>query len=189
MRRLALSLVALSCLGLSAAGAQELVKSAQKAEEQLKAGRHLEAMTTMEGAIDALWKASPLVFRKALFVAEPPGGFGIYSARENDVFQSGQDLIVYAEPVGFDWRRTGDVFRTDLAVDAKLMAKDGKELWSKEDFGKMEVGSRLKNHEFMLKLTYGFKNIPAGDYVIVTTVRDKVSGKSGAFSLPFRIRG
>jgi hypothetical protein len=28
-----------------------------------------------------------------------------------------------------------------------------------------------------------------GDYVLIATVRDKVSGKSGSFSLPFKVKG
>jgi len=151
-------------------------------------GKYAEALAALDDMAAALWDKAPLTFRRALWVVAPPEGFGAYNPRENSVFASGAKMIAYVEPIGFGWQKSGELWRTDLSVDLVVKSKDGTELLRREDFQSLRIGSRVRNREFMANLTYTFSGIPRGDYVAETTLRDKVSGKSGTFSLPFTIR-
>lgn len=181
-------IVAAALLALAApAGAQELSKAAATAEQLAQQGKTLEALDAIETALATFREKSPVVFRKALFVAQPPDGYGIYNPRETNVFASGQEMLLYTEPVGFSWKQSGDVFQTDWIIDAVLKGLDGKVLWQQEGFGSMQLTSRVRNQEVMLKLNYTFTGLAAGDYLVETTLRDKVSGKKGTFTMPFKV--
>lgn len=151
-------------------------------------GKYAEAMAALDDMAAGLWEKAPLTFRRALWVAATPQGYGAYNPRESNVFNSGATMIAYVEPVGFGWRKNGDIFETDLGIDLVVKGKDGAVLLRKEDFQGMRIGSRVKNREFMAHLTYTFSGIPAGEYIAETTMRDKVTGKSGTFALPFIVR-
>jgi Putative bacterial sensory transduction regulator len=151
-------------------------------------GKYSEAIAALDETAAGLWDKAPLTFRRALWVAAQPEGFGAYNPRENSIFASGVKMLAYAEPVGFGWRKNGDVFETDMAVDIVVKGKDGAVLLRKEDFQGLRIGSRVKNREFMAHIGYTFTGIPVGEYVVETTMRDKVSGKTGAFALPFTVR-
>lgn len=183
-----LASILMAAVMAGSAAAQEIVKKAEEADALAGQGKYIEAMDALNQAIGVLWDQSPLIFRRALWVAEPPAGFGAYDPRETNTYAAGEDMIAYTEPVGFGWRRTGDIWKTDLVADIVIKSKDGQTLFSQADFQKLQIGSRIQNREFMARFTYTLTGIPPGEYVIDTTLRDIVSGKSGTFSLPFVIR-
>jgi hypothetical protein len=97
-------------------------------------------------------------------------------------------MIAYVEPVGFGWRKSGDVWVTDLVADLVVKSKEGEVLASQPDFNQLQITSRVRNREFMARFTYTFTGIQAGEYLVETVLHDKVSGKDGTFSLPITVR-
>jgi hypothetical protein len=170
------------------AAAQDIAVKAGEAEALARDGKFIEAMAALDEAANAIWEKSPLTFRRALWVAEPPGGFGLYNPREDNVFDSGAEMIAYVEPVGFGWQKSGDVWVTDLVADLVVKSKDGEVLASQADFNQLQITSRVRNREFMARFTYTFTGIQAGEYLVETVLRDKVSGKDGTFTLPITVR-
>jgi hypothetical protein len=168
--------------------AQDIAPKAQEAETLAGQGKFVEAIAALDDAAAALWDRAPLTMRRALWVAEKPSGFGAYEPRENNVFAPGAAMIAYAEPIGFGWRKSGDFWTMNLVIDLSIKSKDGVELLRQAEFQKVEFASRVRIREFMTHLTYTFTGIPPGEYVVDTTLHDTLSGKSGAFSLPFVIR-
>jgi hypothetical protein len=187
MSRILAALIVLPSLVLPAA-AQDLSGKAKEAETLAAVGKFMEALAALDEAADALWAKAPLSFRRALWVAEPPSGFGAYTPRNSDTFASGEKMIAYVEPIGFGWRRAGELWRTDLVTDLVIKSKDGAELLRKAEFNKLQIASRVHNREFMAHFTYTFTGIPKGEYIAETIVRDAVTGKSGTFALPFVVR-
>jgi opacity protein-like surface antigen len=188
MRRALLGMLLAASLAAPAAAA-DLVGKASEAQNLADQGKFIEAMAALDAATDALWEQAPLTFRRVLWVAGPPEGFGVYNARETNVYASGDQMIVYAEPVGFGWDQTGDIYQMNLAIDLVIKSKDGEELLRKDDFQKLSIGSRVRNREFMATLTLTLTGIPAGEYIADATLRDVVTGKKGTMSLPFVIKG
>ncbi len=97
--------------------AGEIADKAAQAEEHLAAARYEEAMKALEEAQDKLWATAPLMFRRALFTAGEPTGYGLYDLRENNVFKRSDKLIIYSEPMGYGYGRDGSLYVIDLALD------------------------------------------------------------------------
>ena len=87
----AAALIAFTALSLpSRAG--EIADAGAKAEQAMEAGDPVAAVNALDEAMEAIWKASPLVFRKALLV-DSGGGFGIYVEREGATYKPGEAII------------------------------------------------------------------------------------------------
>jgi hypothetical protein len=188
MQRIFAALLA-SVIASASASAGAIADKAAQAESLAADGKYLEAIDVLNQATIPLWGKSPLSFRKALWVAERPRGFGSYNPRETNAYKGDDKMIAYAEPVGFGWRKAGDIWHSDLAADCTLKSKDGKPVASQTLTGaSLDVSTRspvFMGHfiHFILNMS-GFS---AGEYVADFTVRDAVSGKRGTFSLPFVI--
>ncbi len=187
MRRAVLGMLLAITFAIPASAA-DLVAEATEAQSLADQGKYIEAIAALDAATDTLWEKAPLTFRRALWVAGPPNGFGAYNPRETNVYAAGDQMIVYAEPVGFGWSKAGDIWQTDLAVDLTIKAKDGEVLLTKDDFQKLAIASRVRNREFMATLKLTLTGIPAGEYIAETTLRDRVTGKAATMSLPFVIK-
>ncbi len=148
----------------------------------------LAALEKAREAFVAQWLKTPLSIRKAFFVAKPAGGFGMYEQRPDSVFKPGEKLLVYAEPVGYRWGRADGRHVIAFSIDAALSTTSGKILWGQKNFMKMGLSSHERNTGFMAALTYNFTGLPAGDYVLDTTMNDVVGGGKASFSLPFSVR-
>ncbi len=148
----------------------------------------IEEIDRREAAVLDAWEKAPLSVRRAVYVAERPGGFGMYTARANNVFHTGEALVVYAEPVGYGWKEIGKGnYEFGFAVDFMIKQPDGKILAGKQDFAKLVKQSHVRNREFMLTLTLDVSGADPGDYVLEYKLRDVTGNKSTAFELPFKI--
>jgi hypothetical protein len=188
MRTLLAHLASAGLLVLTAgARAGELADAAATAERQVAQGQFLEAMTTMSEAQDKVWQQSPLLFRKTVFVASDPRGFGNYDPHEGSSFKRTDPVTLYVEPVGFGYRKDGEMQVIDLSLDFTVKNKKGRQIGAQKSFANPQLRSRVQNREFFLKVVYDFSAAPAGDYEVTTTVNDKASGKSGSFTLPLTL--
>ena len=188
MRRLAAIACAVALLtSMGSAVAGEIADQAIQAEQMLAEGKYEEAMKALEAAQDAAWKASPLMFRRALFTAGEPSGYGLYDLREGNTFKRSEPLIIYAEPMGYGYGRDGTLYLISLDLDFVINTPDGKAVASQENFGNLSFRSRFPNKEFMAKVTYDFSGLPPGDYKVTTRAKDKNTGKTGDFTLAFTL--
>jgi hypothetical protein len=172
---------------ICAASAGEISEAGVTAENLMNAGKFDEALQALETARDVVWNQTPLSFRKTIFVAADPTGFGIYDIRENNEFKSGELLVIYSEPVGFSYGRDGQIFITEMELDFEIKDASGASLAKQENFASWTLRSRVPNKEFMGKIDYNFTGLQPGDYDVVTTVRDKNSEKANSFSMRFKI--
>lgn len=165
--------------------AGEIADAGRQAEVQAGRGQFLQALDALQAAQDAIWQASPLLLRKYFFVAAKPGSFGVYDLRENSVFHKNEQLLIYAEPIGFGYGRDGEMYTIDIAMDFDVRSKDGTLIARQMDFGSLQFRSNVQNREFFANITYNFSGLKPGDYEVITTLRDKPSGKTAEFTLPF----
>src|SRR5882724_10478199 len=111
-----LAAILILALSLTAAAADELADQMKAADDLAGSGKFLEAMDALDDAATLIWDRSPLSFRRALWVSELPVGFGAYTPRQTNEYASGDEMVAYVEPVGFGWRKSGDMWQTDLAT-------------------------------------------------------------------------
>ena len=183
-------LIAAACLATVLAlpvHAGEIADAGATAEALASEGKFDEALAALPEAQAKLWDLSPMFVRQAFFVAAEPGGFGIYDKRANSTFPKAEKLLIYAEPVGFGYNKEGELFVVDIAMDFDILDPSGKSVAAQQNFGSLGLKSQVPNREFFAKITYDFSGLNAGDYTVVTTLNDKVSGESVNITLPFTL--
>lgn len=147
----------------------------------------IEAVDAAEAAVFAVWDKTPLAFRTALFVTDATS-FGIYTPRPDSVFKQGEQLLVYAEPVGYGYKDNGDgTYGFGVNIDLAVKDKAGAVVAEQADFASAILASRARNREFIVSITLDLSGAPAGDYVLEYTARDIASEETGLISLPFTI--
>jgi hypothetical protein len=171
----------------TAAVAGPALDAATRAEALLAERKYAEALAAADEARQAVWDASPLIIQRAVFVASDPQGFGIFDMRESNAFKRSEPLIIYAEPLGFGYGKDGDLYVIDLGLDFVIKGADGSVVASQENFGSLNMRSRVANKEFMAKLNYDFSGLPAGAYTVTTVLKDKNSAKTGEFTMDFTL--
>ena len=182
------ALLALLCLVLAGtAYAGPIAEAGRKAEALMESGDSVGAAQALDEAMEEIWRRSPLLFRKVLFVHDS-SGFGLYSERRSNVFLAGEPLVVYVEPLGFAYGpdTTGGM-RITLHADFVLTDSRGNELFARDDFLTVSLPVRYRNREFQMKLTVNLTGLSEGSYIARFHVRDGNSDKAGDFELPFVI--
>jgi hypothetical protein len=152
------------------------------------AAQTLPDLDRAEAGLTAVWTKTPLLVRRALFVAERPEGFGIYQERASNLFKSGETLITYAEPLGYGWNDVGNgQVEFGFSVDFLVKGTDGKLLAGQENFARLVKRSHNRNREFMLTLSLDLDGAPPGDYIVEYKLHDIASDKTTSFEQPFKI--
>jgi len=174
--------------GATVAATPDISTRTKEAAALAEQGKFVEAFGALNEAEVAIWDRMPLTIQRALWVADSPTGFGVYTPRPDNIFDTGAPMQIYAEPMGFGWRKSGDLWHVELKADLVLRKRDGAELYRQPDFQKLGFSSWVRNREFMTTFTYTFRDIPKGEYLVDTVLRDAVTGKAVTFSLPFVVR-
>lgn len=148
----------------------------------------LDEIEKREQAVREAWEKTPLTVRRALFVSEEPQGFGVYTPRSSAQFKAGEQMIVYAEPVGYAWKNLeGGQYEFGVKIDLIVKTAAGKTVAEKENFGNLVLKSRAKNLEFIIRLDVNLSGVPPGDYLLDFPLHDAESDKTGMIELPFSL--
>lgn len=166
-----------------------LVDAATEIESKLAAGDVQGAMAGGRDLYVQVWDQSPgLTFGQALLVAENATGFGVFNPRDSNVFKPGEPILIYCEPFGFGYGNPGaGLFSVNFIVDLQVLDASGNQLANAEGATEYNMTSRHQNREVQANITYSLDGIPAGQYTLITTLRDKNSAKSGAFQTAIEI--
>lgn len=174
-------------MGMPEVEAAELVDRAAQAEALAGQGDAAGAYDAMHEALVILNEAIPLTIRRAVFVAEPPQGYGVYNPRETGRFTASEALVAYVEPIGVTWAPIEGLHRAEITVDFEILTPDGQVLANQEEFAQFSFTSRARNTELMTHLTLELTGAPAGEYVLRYIYNDKTSSESASVDLPFEI--
>jgi len=180
---------ALICLIAGAAPAQTISENAAAVEARVAAGDFATAILGARDLLGQVWDMAPVLgFSEAVLVAEPASGYGIYNLRPTTAYKAGESIYVYAEPYGYGFGSPGDgLFSIGFFVDLKVVAADGAVLAEVPGLAELDLTSRVRNREFQASITYDLTGLEPGSYVLVTSLRDKNSAKSGSFETPIEI--
>lgn len=140
-----------------------------------------------DGAVTGLSAPTEVqTFRSAFdtFVDSDPQGFGVYDERDSSTFSPGEAIILYIEPVGFEYGTTteeGDESLNTINFSADFVISDaeGNVLTGQQGLPVSEIISHHQNKEVFIPFTISQTTpFPAGDYVITYTIHDSNSGNS-----------
>jgi hypothetical protein len=157
-------------------------------DAHLAAGDGAAALAEAERLVAAVWAVAPLTFASALLVDGPPAGYGLFRPRPEGPFRPGEPIRIYAEPKGFAHGQAGD--RHEIAFDIDLAifeAASGRRIAAIPGIQTIRATALRPVREFPASITYEWAGAPAGTYRLVTTLRDRHSGKAGSFELTVEI--
>jgi hypothetical protein len=156
---------------------------------QFASGQSLDAIDKCDEAVREAWAKTPFVLRNALFVTGSPEAFGSYTPRSPAPFKSGEQMIVYVEPVAFEWKSLEDgQCEFGFTVDLLVKTAAGQTILEKNKFGTMMFKSRAQNREVFLKLTVNLTGATPGDYLLDFRVHDAEAADAVAtFELPITL--
>lgn len=147
----------------------------------------LEAIDAAQAELAAAWDAAPLSFRKALF-ANQIEAFGVYEPKQGAVYSPGEQIVVYAEPVGYGYLANEDgTYSFGFDFDLLVKTEEGTIMGGQEKFARTELKSRVQNREFLVTLTLSLDGAPAGNYVLEYLAHDIASDETATIQLPFTI--
>jgi hypothetical protein len=121
---------------------------------------------------------------KDLFVASKPQGYGIYDERNSNVFQPGEDIILYIEPVGFMYKnlknsQDNPLYLISFSASFILYDKNGQNLTSIINVPIPDIISHYKNKEVYIPFTITQSTpFPPGQYQVKYSINDRNSGNT-----------
>lgn len=183
MTQLSATILVLMAIGAGAANSGPIADKAAEIETKIGAGDMADAVRAGRDLTGQIWdQAKEIGFTEALLVAEPASGFGIYNPRPTNSYKKGEKIVVYVEPFGLTYAKPADgLYTLSFHVDLKVLSEKGELLGDIPNLTEFNQTSRSPNHEVQANLTYTLDGIPAGKYVLQTTLRDKNSDRSGSF--------
>ena len=122
--------------------------------------------------------------KKDLFVTTESNGFGIYDEKNSTSYSPGESIILYIEPVGFEYKNITDengtpLFSIDFGASFLITGSNGTILGGQENVPIGNIISHNQNKEVFIPFTVTQSTpFPQGDYVIIYKITDENSGKS-----------
>jgi hypothetical protein len=109
--------------------------------------------------------------------------YGIYQEHKSSIFKPGEDIILYAEPVGFSHVPVNinntKLYLINLTASIILSDTQGNILFGRENIPALNTISHTQNTEMFARLRVGQSSpFPPGGYVITYILNDVPSGRS-----------
>ena len=119
---------------------------------------------------------------KDLYVISDPEGYGMYQERGSNVFQPGETMVLYIEPVGFKYNNLTDdqgkpLYSINFDASFTIFDKEGNVLLEPVNAPIPPIISHNKNKEVFIPFTISQSSpFPPGEYSIKYSVMDENSG-------------
>jgi hypothetical protein len=180
-------LLAVALAGQAFAG--PVTDQASAIEAKLSEGDGAGAISLAQDLLATVWgQTLDVSFAQALLVAEQATGYGVYNPRATNIFKMGEPILIYCEPVGFDYGNPGEgLWSVNFFIDLQVLDSGGNQLANLPEVTQYNMVSRHLNREIPANITYTLQGIKPGRYTLVTTLRDKNSQKSGSFQTAIEI--
>ncbi|MGD8563946.1 MAG: hypothetical protein PVG03_15495 [Desulfarculaceae bacterium] len=176
--------------GLASAAPADPVLLLDQTKELVASGKMQRALVSAGEAVEAIWAKTPYHLDTVTLTQQKSDGYGQYDPKDNNVYPSGKSTIyIYMEPRAYKITQTKPgVFNFGLALDLYLLRPDGKVVFGKENFARLQKNSRRPNREFSVSVTVNLTNAPAGKYLLKLVARDKNSKGRAEARVPIEIK-
>lgn len=179
----------LVCLALPVTASEKIGTYLKESSKYYESGDLQKSLLKMQQAVEEIWQESSLWIRQSLLVSKSAEGYGVYSERPNNVYEKGEPILIYLEPLGYHHQRRKDgMYEFGMRADFILKDDKGAILGGQEDFQRIAMVSHHPNQEMFLSLTYRFSGLLPGKYTIVTTIHDLHGKATTAVENPIQIR-
>jgi hypothetical protein len=148
----------------------------------------LAAYDAVHEALLAVWDELPLSVRDVTLTTDAAEGFGRYNARPGSSFAPGDDILVYAEALGYGATANADgTFTRRLSADLTLLDGSGAVRASQKGFWVSDITTRQRVLETYLSFSATLSTFEPGDYTLNYTLHDLASGKETSFEVPITL--
>ncbi len=192
MKRLILCITLICCLvGSPARADREFEQSLDRARMGLKNNDPAKTLQALKDATAAAWASFPFTALNVHLTAAAPTGYGRYVKRVDNVYQPGEPLIIYMEPVGFKvvHDKEKGLYRYRLSADFNLVDAWGRVVGGRRSFGRFGEETHQFPDRFPLTFTISLAGLPPGRYKVETILRDVIAQKSYTVITPVKIQG
>lgn len=120
-------------------------------------------------------------------------GYGVYAEHPSNIFQPGETISLYIEPVGFSHTPVLDeegntLYQMNLTASAEMMYSNGSVVATVADLFPIVIVSHSKNTELYLTVDITQSEpFPEGEYAITYTITDGQTGESFEIDKDIRI--
>ena len=112
-------------------------------------------------------------------------GYGVYEEKSTNTFRPGEDLVLYLEPAGFEYKTISgsdtskSLYSIEFSADFAISDTQGNVLTEQKGIPVSDIVSHHQNKEVFIPFTITQTSpFPPGNYVITYTIHDINSGKS-----------
>jgi hypothetical protein len=149
--------------------------------------RAAEARRHLEAAVTRLGELSTLGVRNIAFCSKV-NSYGIYETYAEDVFEPGQQVLLYAELENFKCAETPTGFVTAVRSSYQIFDARGVRVDS-HDFATTEETCRNRRRDFFMRYFIDLpERIYEGEYTLKITIEDMQGQTSGEATIPFKIK-
>ena len=177
--------------GALPAAAGPVADAANRAETLQSEGRTAQAIAALEGAIDDIWKASPLIFESVELVDPPKGANGSKVAaikvRDSHTYRADDTFAVRVEPIGFGYGKAESGAKIGFDADFSIANATGQVITEAKDRFSLSSETSVGRRKFPMIFSFPVPYIRPGEYVVQFDVRDQNSDKRGSFEVPITI--
>lgn len=162
----------------SSAAAGEVADLASQAETLLEADEPTTAFDAMDAAVDAFWRAAPLIIEEARFDPAP----------DSDTFPPRSEVAIHLRPLGYGFLAEDGENRIALDADLEIRTPGGLILAKSDGFGRLEWKGVGENRNFAGRISVAMpETIKPGSYELRLTLTDAATQKDATVVLPFSI--
>lgn len=144
-------------------------------------------VSAFDEAATKLWTDMALQTRVALFVTSGSNAFAQYEPRSAGAFRAGDIANIYLEPVGYGFAEEGGLIHVRFSTGVEIQRTDGIVMARSPDFGTFDWTGREKSFAVPATVSLALPDLRAGEYRLLVTLTDTVSGKALTATLSFTI--
>ena len=114
-------------------------------------------------------------------------GFGSYVPLEKPVLKKGAELLVYYQPLNVFTNRVKGQYEIWYTQDIAILSPAGETLFEQKGFLEFHYFSRTPVFDLFATNTLDITDVPAGSYVYLAVLRDKLKDASAEYKVPFEV--
>ncbi len=152
-----------------------------------RSNRMIESKRNFDEAIRRLGESSPLFVRNLVFVTKV-NSYGAYTPFDDNDFQPGEAVLLYAEVENYRCKETARGYHTNLRSSYEIF-DSGRQKVAEHEFSTNEEYCKNARRDFFTVCEFRMpEKLDPGKYVLRLTVADLNGEKAGESSITFHIR-
>ncbi|GEM_PF-3221213 len=155
----------------------------------LRLGEHEPAARILQQAVEAAGRLMPLSITRAV-LCESVRRHGQYTPRDQDALRPGETTAVYLEVTGPSFAKQAGHYRLRLRFGVAVRDRLERTVYEEPEYASIDPTYQHPVRAVFAGMFFRVpEDLPAGEYVLLVTCRDRTSGRTATADVPFTVRG